>query len=522
LSFGRILRNIISSWAGYAATLLVGFFLAPLVVHRLGTAGYGVWTLVVSLTGYCGLLDLGLRSSVVRFVVRHVAENDHQKVNTTLSSALAMLVGAGLLALAVTIVLNLTFGMFAVDPQYRYEARAALLVTGLNVSLILPLSVFSAILPSLERYDVMNTVTVCGAMVRALLVVTVLKLGYGIIALALVSFAMSTGEYATMAICAKVLYPPLRVTWRSVDVASCRELFGFGLFRFVWIVANQLIFYTDSVVIGLFVNASAITTYAIAGSLINYGRNIVSLATDTLFPAATRLDTRRDQAGLREIYVVGTRLGLLMGLSLCLGYICFGKMFIYLWMGDKYTGSAAILLVLTIAQFVSMSQYMSALILLGTGRHRLLAFVALGEAFANLFLSIILVQRMGVIGVAWGTVIPQLISTGVVLPYFTLRSLEMGPAHYVRRAYARPVMCAVPVALVSYGLAHSAGLPSWHRFVAYVTVQCLLFAVLSYWICLSQAERTTVRRTVASILCRRRNPTSEVPPSGEPRGAAAS
>ena len=53
-----VLRNIFSNWASYLVTAVVGFFLAPYVVHQLGNTGYGLWTLVLSLTGYFGLLTL--------------------------------------------------------------------------------------------------------------------------------------------------------------------------------------------------------------------------------------------------------------------------------------------------------------------------------------------------------------------------------------------------------------------------------------------------------------------------------
>ncbi len=505
MSFRRVLRNVVSSWVGYAATLLVGFFLSPLVVHSLGAAGYGVWTLVVSLTGYCGLLDLGLRSSVVRFVVRYVAQNDHKKVNATLSSALAMLTGAGILAFVVTVVIHFTFGMSTIDPGLRSAAQVALLITGLNVSLILPLSVFSAILPSIERFDVMNAITVCGALLRAVLVVTVLKSGHGIVALSMVTLGVSSAEYATMAIAARALYPALRLSWHSIDAASCRELFGFGLFRFVWIVANQLIFYTDSVVIGVFLNASAITSYAIAGSLINYGRNIVSLAIDTLFPAVTRFHTKNDLAGLRRIYILGTRIGLLMGFSLCIGYVFFGRSFIHLWMGENYyISSATILFVLTLPQFASMPQYMSALVLLGTARHKLLALIAVGEAIINLCLSIVLVQRMGVIGVAWGTALPHIITTALVLPYFTLRAVDMKLGDYLRRTYVMAIVCAIPTGLTSYALARFNAATTWYILVIDLSVQCALFGLLSYFICLSRDERGVLRDTVIRIIRRQR------------------
>ena len=55
----RLLRNIASNWAGYVVQVAVGFFLTPFVVHSLGETQYGVWTLVVGVTGYYGLLDLG-------------------------------------------------------------------------------------------------------------------------------------------------------------------------------------------------------------------------------------------------------------------------------------------------------------------------------------------------------------------------------------------------------------------------------------------------------------------------------
>lgn len=40
------------------------------------------------------------------------------------------------------------------------------------------------------------------------------------------------------------------------------------------------------------------------------------------------------------------------------------------------------------------------------GRHRVLASVLLLEGAVNLLLSLFLVRRMGIIGVAWGTAIP--------------------------------------------------------------------------------------------------------------------
>src|SRR5258706_16247164 len=98
-----ILRNIFSNWTGYLITMVAGFLLSPFVVNHLGNTGYGIWTLVLSLTGYFGMLDLGIRSSVGRFVARYLALNNDGNVNRTVSTALALLGGGGLLAVLATL-----------------------------------------------------------------------------------------------------------------------------------------------------------------------------------------------------------------------------------------------------------------------------------------------------------------------------------------------------------------------------------------------------------------------------------
>ncbi len=43
---------------------MVAFFLTPFVVNSLGSTAYGIWVLLMSLTGYYGLLDLGVSAAL--------------------------------------------------------------------------------------------------------------------------------------------------------------------------------------------------------------------------------------------------------------------------------------------------------------------------------------------------------------------------------------------------------------------------------------------------------------------------
>src|SRR5712692_3971909 len=99
--FGKpgIVRNVFSNWGSYVIAMAINFFLSPYLVHHLGNTGYGVWTLILSLTGYLGLLDLGVRGAVTRYLAKFHTEADHEKASHVASSAMLIFSLAGLLAI---------------------------------------------------------------------------------------------------------------------------------------------------------------------------------------------------------------------------------------------------------------------------------------------------------------------------------------------------------------------------------------------------------------------------------------
>ena len=66
----RTVRNVIANWAAFLIGTAITFVLSPFVVHHLGEVRYGLWTVTGSIVGYLGLLDLGIRVGVTRFVAR--------------------------------------------------------------------------------------------------------------------------------------------------------------------------------------------------------------------------------------------------------------------------------------------------------------------------------------------------------------------------------------------------------------------------------------------------------------------
>jgi len=84
----EILKNVGSSWFSLGVNVVTGIFLSPFILHHLGDEAFGLWVLIYSVTGYYGLFDLGIRSSIVRYVAKYSATGQQEEMNLLINTAL--------------------------------------------------------------------------------------------------------------------------------------------------------------------------------------------------------------------------------------------------------------------------------------------------------------------------------------------------------------------------------------------------------------------------------------------------
>lgn len=448
----KLIRGVAMNWVAMATGILVGFFLSPFVVHHLGNVAYGVWTIIVSLASYMGLLDLGIRGAAMRFVARDHARGDHDKANEAVAAALFLRSGMVLVILSVSVLASfLAPRLFHVPSHLVSAARICILVTGVNLSISLTLGVYGGVLAALHRFDLMSSVTIGQTVFRALGAVWLLEHGYGIVALAIWELTSVTVGNTVLTLITLRVYPQLRFRFQKPNFAIVKEFWFYSSWVLVINFGQQLIYYTDNLVVAGFISAAAVTFYAIGGSLIEYLRGVIASLTATFTPLASSLEAVGDKRKMRELMVQGTRASFFVGLAFQVALYFRGETFIGLWMGREYAPvSGPILRVLLIASFVMNANLAGIGILYGISKHKINAWWTAGEAIANLVLSIVLVRHMGLVGVAWGTVIPGVFVSLFLRPGYTCRLIEMPLQSFVWQGCLRPILAAVPFGIACY------------------------------------------------------------------------
>jgi len=444
----RSLKNVASSWGGLAVNIAVGFFLSPFILHHLGDEAFGLWVLIFSLTGYYGIFDFGIRSSLIRYVSKFQATGDKDELARLINTSLFSYTCLGLILIVPTVLGSFYVDrLFHIPTAFLRDARILFLMVGLSLAIGFPLGISGGILEGLQRFYLMNWTNIVSTLARAVLIVYVLRHGLGLLSVALITVSLPLITSAVRAVIAHHLLT-IPYGWKYVSRESLRQVATYGSVTFMIIVAGRLRFKTDAVIIGTFLSASAITYFSIGARLVDYAAEVVSSLAQIFTPMSSHFHATGDYNQLRKIFISGNRACALVMFPMTVALVVMGKSVIEAWVGPRYVASYIVLLVLLIPSTFYQSQSTSNRILFGMSQHKSLAYVVFMEGIANLILSIVLVRRLGIVGDAIGTAIPLLCTALMFLPRHLCRQLGVPVREFLVEAYFYPLVLCIPMIFV--------------------------------------------------------------------------
>lgn len=452
----QFINNVGSSWLALAVNVAVGIFLSPFILHRLGDAAFGIWVLIFSITGYYGLFDLGIRSSIVRYASKFTATGDIEDLAKLMNTSLFSYSCIGAISMLVTFALfSYVDNIFRIPPDLHGAARWLVLMVGTSVALGFPLGVVGGFLEGLQRFDVNNWTSVATNLLRAVLIVLALNRGYGLLAIAFITTVLPLLTAALRAIVAFSIRP-VPFGFKYVDRATFKMMANYSGITLIIMIAGRLKFKTDTAVIGTMLSAAAITYFNIGSRIVEYGGEVVIALAQNFVPMASQSEATGSMDRLRKVFVAGNRLCALTIFPITAVLLVLGKSIIEMWVGSKYIATSyPILVILIIPSTLMWAQAASGRVLFGISKHRTWAFVTLAEGVSNLLLSILLVkllrprgEEFGIIGDALGTAIPLTCSMVFFMPGHLCKQLGIRLRTYLREAFVLPLLITAPLVVV--------------------------------------------------------------------------
>jgi O-antigen/teichoic acid export membrane protein len=508
----RWVVNIASNYLRVVVGIAVMFFLIPFMVSRLGMELFGLWSLIFAVVGLFGLLDLGFATAAMKYVAELTASGDHARRNEVLATLLVVYSVLGMMCLLLVAVLaGPASGWFDLPPDQARPFTLALWIIGTVVAISFPASLVKAILIGSGRMHLVNATELVTTLINAALIVGLLEAGFGIVGVAIATATtMLLGPLAMLPMATR-LTPGLSASPRLFSRARVRELLGFSVYFFIANVAVLIILRIDPVIIKAFLTLSAVAVYAVAAKIAEYTYLLNKQFSNALMPLVSQSKGAGDSDMVRRILTDGTRFLLAVAVPFVALLFFYAEAIVIRWMGPEFAESVPLLRILLLAVLFSSVQLNAANVLGMTGEHRFVAFAMGGSAVLNLILSVVLIQVLGLTGVALGTLAATLAAELLLVVPRACREQGLGVRAFLRDAVWPTIPALAPALGAAALMAHAQPPDNFGWIVLQGGTAALLYYATFYLFGLSARERGLIVAKARSVFSRSR--AAHLPPT---------
>lgn len=405
-----------------------GLIVMPFILSQVGSADYGVYRTIASMSGSLAIMDLGFGGTVLRFVAKFNAENDRQRINEYLGMALIQtLIALGLFAAVGGGV------YFGIEPVYsaKFSAEELLLAKRLywillaNIGLTFFENLFFGVIAGHNEFGFANGVKVLLLLGKTAAIYALLPL-FGSVTVVVAAQVVLTA----LALSAYLLFIRRRLKVRfafgNYDRALFRESLCYTLLMFAQSVVIQFNGNVDNMVIGAVQGSQMVTIYSFAITIHNMYVQLSFSISGVMLPTVTnKIHVGATGRDLEDFVIrVGRIQFMILGAVLC-GFVILGKEFFALWLGSEFKDCYYLTLILIVPETFHLIQNVCLSILRAKNLMTFRTVSLLYSTAVNVIVTVVGTIRYGYYAAAIGTGLSTVIGSVISMNIYYKRKLGM-------------------------------------------------------------------------------------------------
>jgi len=389
----------ILDYVAYPIGMLV---VAPLILHNLGAAQYGVWTIATAAVSTGGILASGFGDANIQHVACRRGAGDSDALLPAVRSLMGINLVLGVFFAVIGWLLSplAASHVAAGDLTVQHVCLWSLRVASVLMAVRAIESVCISTQRAFERY---------GAAVRVSILVRLLALGAaaaltfigcGIITIMVVSaFLTVIGLWVQLARLKQLLSAESLMP--AFDREAMRALLGFGAFSWLQAVSGLVFSQVDRLLLGVSLGAVAVASYALCVQMTQPTFGIASSGLHFIFPYLSNRSAASGKGSLQRpvLIALACNIAFVVIAAVCLSI--FGARILRLWAGAAIAqGAAPVLSMLIWSSALLGLNVTGTFTLLALGRVQIVTWLNMAGGAAMLLLMFWLSPRLGIQGIA--------------------------------------------------------------------------------------------------------------------------
>jgi O-antigen/teichoic acid export membrane protein len=339
------LSNAAYSILDYVAQPACMLVAAPILVHHLGLAQYGLWLIASAAVSAGSSVSSGFGDAVIQRIAALRAIDDLPGIRRVIANMLAVNL---LLGTAVAVVLSLLIPTIAThitrtEPSLHNTALWSLRIGAILIIFKAIESVFISAQRAFQCYGPAVRIGIVARVLTVLLSVGLALHGFGITTIMLVTSAITLVGAINQGFALRRFVGPA-VFRIAFDREITRQLAPFGGFTWLQAVSGVIFGQADRLLLGASLGVSAVAYYGIAVQLAQPIHGLTAAGLHFIFPQLSSRLATESFTSLRRPILTAFAINLAAAFTLTAAVILCGPRVLTLWMGQSFADHASPLL----------------------------------------------------------------------------------------------------------------------------------------------------------------------------------
>lgn len=473
---------------------MYGLFITPYMIGKLGASEYGVYKTISSLSSSMMVLDLGIGSTVMRFVAKYRATKDEKSIPNFVAMSLIQAAALSGVILAVGGII-----FFSIKPMYSatfsvaelQKAQILFCILLLNMILHVFENVMNGVITGSNRFQFGNGIKVIRLILRVCLIVSLLSVCSNSIVLVLIDLMITV-----VSIIVEMYYmigslhiKPKYSRWNRV---LFWETGKYTILMFLTSIAVQMNNNLDNIMIGAISGPALVTVYSMGLLIFGMYENLSTSVSGVMLPTVTNL-MEEDKSGekLQELIVKVGRIQFLLLGAAVVGFACVGKDFIDAWLGTGYEDVYIITLILMIPSLFELCVNVCLSILRAKNKLGFRTIILSASTILNAIVTVLAVKYWSYIGAAFGTAASFIIGSLIVMNIYYYKEFHFPMLKIYREITKGIWIClAISGAILLFASRYIHG--GWGALILNIIIFCIVYGITLLVFGLNDKEKSSL------------------------------
>lgn len=488
--------GVLLSYSYTIAQMVVNLLYIPILIGGLGADEYGLYQLIGSMIAYMGIMNSMFSAGVTRYYCKYLALNDSSGMESVLAvsrnlyrivSVIAILIG-----FCSSLLVNAIYQDRLTDNQLD---ESAFMIAALVINLVVTMNntINVAIINGHERFAFLKITQLFSVVVQPLLVIPILSIWPFAISVCCVQLLMNTLCAIAQRVYARQVLKG-RIKLHSGASAIQRSLLAFSSGIVLGLVADQIFWKTNQLIIGYFSGTVAVAVYGVANQVCMAYIPVGTAVASVFMPRVMGMLAQRN--GLADVSFLFIKVGRLAVYPLAAILICFcifGQNFIALWAGEGFEESYWIALILMCAVTIDVVQNFGLTILQALNKYFFRGRVYTCMAVVNIIAVLLIVPVFGPIGAAMVTALCMVIGNGLIMNLYYAKYLGLAIREFWKNVFkvAIPMIACGCIFEIVYTLV-GFECDTWLSVSVGLVVLCTLLGLTAYFFSMNLYEQQLI------------------------------